>query len=439
MRVSIGMPVYNGDRYLEEALTSILEQTVEDFELIICDNASTDRTEEICRRFARSDGRIRYSRSPENIGAARNFNRAVMLARGEYFKWAAHDDLCAPAFLDRCLGELDRDPEVVIAYPRAVVIGANAETIKPYDIDLRADVPSPSKRFQSILEGHKCFEIFGVIRRDILLKTPLIGAFSHGDGVLLAELALHGRFREIPEYLFFGRRHSRQSMAMLGDYRRYAVWFNPELKNRMVFPYWRMQYEHLRSILRARLPTEERWRCISALGRITVRRRHSLLRDVTYQGRRLIRRLFGLGPATGRVSFEAALERIRSAFYDEPHRLYDVRRKHGGSGEDDTIELTFISPEVGARYQETIGALSYTTGWFLTVAPEPNREAVLDAARQLLEDAGVAGELSYLPEELTVVVRMESDAAADERDLQAAFTLKTGFRMDLMVRSSSHV
>ena len=95
-RVSIGLPVYNGDNYLAETLDSILAQTFTDFELIISDNGSTDRTEAICRRYAAQDHRVRYVRNPSNLGAARNYKRAFELARGEYFKWNGHDDPLAP-------------------------------------------------------------------------------------------------------------------------------------------------------------------------------------------------------------------------------------------------------------------------------------------------------------------------------------------------------
>ena len=78
-RVSIGLPVYNGEKYLEGSIQSILSQTYEDFELIICDNCSTDTTPQICERFAQQDARVRYHRNPENLGANGNFNHAVML------------------------------------------------------------------------------------------------------------------------------------------------------------------------------------------------------------------------------------------------------------------------------------------------------------------------------------------------------------------------
>ncbi|HKJ45099.1 MAG TPA: glycosyltransferase family 2 protein, partial [Balneolales bacterium] len=111
-RVSIGMPVYNGENYIERAISSILAQTYKDFELIISDNASTDKTQEICKMFVGRDNRVRYHRNSKNIGAARNYNIVFRLSRGKYFKWAAHDDELAPAFLEDAVNVLEKNKDV---------------------------------------------------------------------------------------------------------------------------------------------------------------------------------------------------------------------------------------------------------------------------------------------------------------------------------------
>src|SRR4029077_16300744 len=122
--VSIGLPVYNGERFLPAAVGSLLSQTYAHFELIISDNASTDGTEEICRRYASADARVWCSRCETNVGPRRNFNRLFELAQGEYFKWAAHDDAYGADFLLKCVEALERDSGAVLSYPRAVVIDA---------------------------------------------------------------------------------------------------------------------------------------------------------------------------------------------------------------------------------------------------------------------------------------------------------------------------
>src|SRR3990172_11630910 len=113
-KVSVGMPVYNAERYLEEALASILAQSFDDFELVISDNASTDRTAEICRAYADKDERIRYFRMRQNYGVIDNFNSVFRLSGGEYFKWAASDDVCERDYLRKAVDVLDRDPSIVL-------------------------------------------------------------------------------------------------------------------------------------------------------------------------------------------------------------------------------------------------------------------------------------------------------------------------------------
>src|SRR2546426_6424374 len=122
LRVSIGLPVFNCDPLLRQAVDSLLTQTYSDFELVISDNASTDGTEAICREYAAKDHRVRYYRGERNRGAVWNWNRVFELSGGEYFKWAAHDDLCAPDYVERCVEVLDRDPSVVLCYAETVLI-----------------------------------------------------------------------------------------------------------------------------------------------------------------------------------------------------------------------------------------------------------------------------------------------------------------------------
>src|ERR1700761_38911 len=101
--LSIGLFVYNGERYIREAIDSFLSQTFTDFELIISDNASTDATEQICLDYAAKDSRVRYSRNPRNMGAGWNVRRVAELATGKYFRWAACDDRCEPDLLRTCV------------------------------------------------------------------------------------------------------------------------------------------------------------------------------------------------------------------------------------------------------------------------------------------------------------------------------------------------
>jgi glycosyltransferase involved in cell wall biosynthesis len=100
------LPVYNGARFLQEALDALLGQTWQDLELIISDNCSTDATREICERAAARDPRVRYMRQPENIGPTRNFAFVLQQARGEFFMWAAHDDRWDSGWIEALVARL---------------------------------------------------------------------------------------------------------------------------------------------------------------------------------------------------------------------------------------------------------------------------------------------------------------------------------------------
>ncbi len=207
-RVTIGMPVYNGGKYLAEALDSILAQTYQDFELVISDNASTDHTEQICRTYAQGDTRVRYYRNERNLGAPRNHNRVFELSTGEYFKWAPYDDTYAPEFLEKCVRVLDKDLSVILCYSKTARIDEHGTVVGTYDNKVRLSSLKPHERFRDIINIHNpCFPILGVMRADSLRMTPLFGNYIGTDRNTLAEISLIGRAYEIPEYLFFRRNH----------------------------------------------------------------------------------------------------------------------------------------------------------------------------------------------------------------------------------------
>lgn len=238
-KVSIGVPVYNGQRYLEQALRSLVDQTHADFELIISDNASTDRTAEICQEFAARDPRIQYYQNATNIGANPNFNRVLDLARGEYFRWAAYDDICEPTYLQRCVAALDADPSAVLAHTKTAIIDENtqrldtnpdalaAKGISPQDIQdppRRLDSNCAVRRYTDVLLHTKwCFEIFALFRTDKLRLTGGMGDFYGTDKVILATMALQGTFIEVDETLFLRRHHAAQSSSIKTASQR-AIW-----------------------------------------------------------------------------------------------------------------------------------------------------------------------------------------------------------------------
>lgn len=262
--VSIGLPVYNGEKFLEETISSILNQTFTNFELIISDNASTDRTRDICRSFSEQDRRIRYYRNSGNIGAARNFNKVFKMSSGKYFKWAAHDDLLHKDFLRKCLEILDNDNEVVVCFSKNIIIDERGNIKKYFHNKLKNvnDVRA-YKRFGSlVLLDHWCFDVFGLIRSDSLKKTRLIDSFVASDRVLRVELGLLGRFHEVGQYLFLLRDHSERSVRAMPAHHLRQAWFDPSIKNKRVYPHWRVLYEYVKTPFKFLIKNTERARCL---------------------------------------------------------------------------------------------------------------------------------------------------------------------------------
>ena len=281
--LSIGLFVYNGEHFIEEAIHSILNQTFTDFELIISDNASTDCTCGIVEAYAKCDDRIRYYRSEKNMGAGWNARRVYELATGKYFRWAAADDLLEPDLLRRCVEVLESDPGCVLAHTRTKEVDENGTFIQNYVQPMKTDYDDPVARFSEIFlwSGHKCYQIYGVMRMSALRQLPPQGTYVNADGVLLARMSLLGRFYEIPEYLFISRRHSRQSMATLPDRvkqpRRFRLtnrynrslppleWWDPARSRAVTFPEFRRSFEYFLSIYRAPLGTGQKVRCYRVL------------------------------------------------------------------------------------------------------------------------------------------------------------------------------
>jgi glycosyltransferase involved in cell wall biosynthesis len=274
--LSIGLPVYNGEAYLASALDALLAQSYEDFELIVCDNASTDETEAIVRSAAACDERVRYVRASHNQGAITNFNDAFLQAHGRYFKWAADDDLMAPEFVGSCIAELERDPGVVLCHSNTHVIDGEGRVVGDYAYAPGyARDPRPSRRFADVLrEDRWCLEIYGVIRADVLRETALMRRYVGSDRGLLAELALHGRFVILPDYLFSNRDHPARAVRRFPTHQSRAALEDPAMAGRRLLPHWRILGEYLRTVRDAEISAAERRRCRLELVRWAARRRN---------------------------------------------------------------------------------------------------------------------------------------------------------------------
>lgn len=267
-KVSIGMPVYNGEKYLRIALDCALRQDFPDFELIISDNASADGTQEICREYAARDPRIRYHRNETNLGASANYNHVFTLARGEFFRWASHDDEYHPSHLRRCLETFARSsPATVLVFSRAEIIDETGQ-VRHRSIDtVNSAYSRPHQRLASlILNRVYAHPLWGLIRADALRRTRLMQGFEE-DHVLLAELALLGDLIEIPEVLYRLRVHGESAMALHRSPGELLAWHDPARAGKRVrLPHWlQWDMEYWRAIRHASLPLGERVLCFGVV------------------------------------------------------------------------------------------------------------------------------------------------------------------------------
>jgi glycosyltransferase involved in cell wall biosynthesis len=270
-RVSIGAAVYNGERFLEATLDSFLQQTFKDFELIISDNGSTDRTKEICLQMAAKDSRVRYARSDRNRGAAWNHNRAAELARGEYFMWAPHDDQFAPEFLERCVAGLDQNPDVVFCHASAIDIDEVGNVLGREVHRCNCSSDLPSVRFWEQLVVHGGQNFYGLMRTAALRQIAPHQTFPWAERPLFAELSLYGKYQVVPGDLYFKRQHPGQISAIRSSPRAESIVLDPARAR-----WWRhrtslMLAEYVlsffKAVQRAPLSSRERRRCYVLLVR----------------------------------------------------------------------------------------------------------------------------------------------------------------------------
>lgn len=243
--VSIGLPVHNGEDYLCQALDSLLDQQFDDFELIISDNASTDRTAEICERYARQDERIRYIRQDSNYGALYNFNRVLTLARGTYFMWAAYDDLWDRQFLATLVPLLEVCPHAILAFGSCDRIDTTGKVKRIHREYGRLSHPVRLVRALRYIwfpenEG-RVMVIFGLWRTALLREIEVVhyDPPESSDDMLVLKALLKGNLvfsplllfhkRDVPTSSSFNRWGMSEKFAYYRSYRRVVAESNISL------------------------------------------------------------------------------------------------------------------------------------------------------------------------------------------------------------------
>ena len=296
--ISVGMPVYNGEQFVEAAVRSILNQTYPHFELIISDNASTDRTAEICHDLASEDDRITYSENSKNIGAAGNYNKLFAMSSGEFFRWANADDISGPELHAKCLAVLRSEPQAVLAYGKNRFIDAEGTETQGKDDNLDLQQDKPSDRFIKFYQVVGFTNvIYGLMRSSAVAQTALMGdgSFPSADINFMAALTLQGKFIEIPEYLFYRRWHTGASSweTVANDEEVQKEFWNAGSFD-FTLPTWKQRLADFRSVGSASM-------CLAEKRKLYF----FLLRSMYWQKKELFRELgqaIGSGPVGGESS-----------------------------------------------------------------------------------------------------------------------------------------
>jgi len=203
--VSIGMPLHNAGRHLADALDSLLAQDYRELELIISDNASTDTTESICRDYAARESRISYERTESNQGAVWNFNRVFEVAKGDYFMWAAHDDIRAKSFVSHCVDAMEARPDAVFCCTGVGFIDEDGHDIEPWIELVRPVGRTPRARVSEIARARYWLDVYSLMRRATLAQTRLAQPVWGFDVVVVMEMCMRGQTLLVPDKLFYYR------------------------------------------------------------------------------------------------------------------------------------------------------------------------------------------------------------------------------------------
>jgi glycosyltransferase involved in cell wall biosynthesis len=266
--VTVGLPVLNGERFVSQAIDALLAQSYRDFILIISDNASTDRTEAICREYARRDGRIRYYRNPRNIGLSANFNRVFGLSRTRYFKWATADDYVSPDMLADAVAFLEANSSVVLCYPRVALVDEISGATQSYVDPLRLMQEDPVERFNTFVETVRlCHHHQGLIRASAIRRTAMLGKHVASDLNFLAELTLYGKFYEIPQIQLVRRFHPESSSWNRSSAAHQARRYHAEGVRRVLFNGWRRHLAFVDGVLRSPCLPRQKARMLVVSGR----------------------------------------------------------------------------------------------------------------------------------------------------------------------------
>jgi glycosyltransferase involved in cell wall biosynthesis len=289
-KMIVGLPVYNGQRFLAAAIESHLSQSYGDFELVIADNGSTDATPEICADYARRDPRVTIFRSPQNRGILWNHRRVMeaITRPDQYFRWAAADDILGEGLLQAMVDVLDTRPEVEACVPDTKNIDIEGKITGAMQRALDLQSPDVVERARHVLWGHyQAVIAFGLFRASTLRKLRTKPDYIGWDFVFIWELALHGLMVQ-PQGPILLRRFHAGAMSHVKTAKEMKKWVEPNSKAGMNFPHWTWAYERLRALLAAPMATRDRLRIARFLARDMRWQRGNLARDFTQTVKRTL-------------------------------------------------------------------------------------------------------------------------------------------------------
>ncbi len=255
--VTVGIPVFNEEKFVQSALSSLIEQSYENIEIIISDNCSTDRTSAICDEFSQQHAHVSVYRTDHNIGSVPNFIRVLEMARGKYFMWAAGHDLWTKNYISECVSALEAQDNATIAFGTPAWIDANGQ---PFNREAGwCDTRSMGsvERFFTVFWG-SMNPILGVIRRESLLKTPIINTVG-SDLIMLSNLALRGEFIHVPGCSWSRRefRHETTHGEKISRYITAEQGLSKSVLARL-FPLFRLPFELIKLVVRCEAPIADK-------------------------------------------------------------------------------------------------------------------------------------------------------------------------------------
>ena len=270
--VSVALPVYNGGDYVAGCIEAVLGQSYANLELVIADAGSTDETEQVCRRYAESDERVKYSRAPAYRGMTDNFQAALEATRGDYVCFTAADDAMATEFVESCMAAHLEDGTLALVFATTSEIppswrpGAGIAADASYDDDaLELTSPRASTRLRELIRHlHACNAFNGVHRAEIIHAILPFDACQGWDRIALAQIVLRGRCLQLPEHLQYRRVHSEQvSKRMYGEQAERL--FNRKLPELAYLESANLFFKHLRAVATAPLGPVDKLRCFGVV------------------------------------------------------------------------------------------------------------------------------------------------------------------------------